>query len=457
MNQDISIEKCGSLRKAFLGSRENILRMNSVTKSGIDGAALAYQGQVNTPNVFSYELKTGEITAQNASGRCWLFAAANLMRLEVMRKCELDDFEISQAYLFFWDKFERANFFLNSILDTLDEPQDSRLLAWLLGTSFSDGGQWDMVMALVEKHGVVPKTVMPESFHSGASQRINKFLTLKAREYARDLREARKAGLSREALFAKKDAMLETIYRMLCIAFGVPPERFDFECRGREGKEEGEAGGQSVNRGRFTRDLNITPLEFYHNYVGRKFENYVSLINSPTADKAFYDTFTVAYLGNVAGGRPVHYLNLPVENLKRAALAQLTSGEAVWFGTDVHQMLDVEHGLMGMDTYDFENLFGTPFPLDKASRLDYGESLMTHAMVFTGVNVVDGKPNRWKVENSWGDKRGEKGWFRMSDDWFSEYVYQVVVDKKYLTGEELKALEKKPVVLKPWDPMGSLA
>jgi bleomycin hydrolase len=379
------------------------------------------------------------------------------MRLEVMKKCGLDDFELSQSYLFFWDKFERANFFLNSILDTLDEPRDSRLLAWIMSGAFSDGGQWDMVMALVEKYGMVPKTVMPESFHSGASQRVNKFLTLKAREYAKELREAYQAGLSREALTAKKDAMLETFYRMLCIAFGVPPECFDFECRGREGKDEEGKDDKSVKRGKFTRDLNITPLEFYHKYVGRKFEDYVSLINSPTADKPFYDTFTVAYLGNVAGGTRVHYLNLPVENLKRAALAQLTAGEAVWFGTDVSQMLDVDHGLLGMDTYDFENLFGTSFPMDKAARLDYGESLMTHAMVFTGVNVVDGKPNRWKVENSWGDKRGEKGWFRMSDEWFSEYVYQVVVEKKYLTGDERKALEKKPTVLKPWDPMGSLA
>jgi bleomycin hydrolase len=298
---------------------------------------------------------------------------------------------------------------------------------------------------------------MPESFHSSASQRLNKFLTLKARECARELREAHKAGKSRGELEAKKDAMLGVFYSMLCISFGVPPERFDFEVRGREGKDAADKADKSVNRGKFTRELNISPKEFYDKYVGKSLGDYVSLINSPTADKPFFDTFTVAYLGNVAEGRKIHYLNLPVENLKRAALAQLESGEAVWFGSDVGQMMDADRGILSMDNYDVEALFNTSFPLDKGARLDYGESVMTHAMMFAGVNTIDGKPNRWKVENSWGDKRCDKGWFRMSDEWFSEYVYQVVVNKKFLTPEELDALKKEPKVLYPWDPMGSLA
>jgi bleomycin hydrolase len=456
MSRDISLEKSALYRKNFLANKEYLLRMNSVTRSGIEGTAPVYTGPVNTPEAFSYELKAGEITAQAQSGRCWLFAATNVMRLELMKKCGLENFELSQAYLFFWSKFERANYFLDAILNTLEEERDSRLLAWLLQAPFSDGGQWDMVMALVEKYGLVPKTVMPESFHSGASRQLNKYLTVKAREFARELREAFGAGESRESLEARKDKMLETFFRMLCIAFGPPPERFDFECRGREEGGEKTASGSMVNQGKFTRDLGITPQEFYRRYVGDKFNDYVSLINSPTEDKPFFDTFTVAYLGNVAG-KGVHYLNLPIENLKRAALAQLSSGEAVWFGCDVGQMHNTEHGLMSLDSIDVETLFDTPFPLDKAARLDYGESRMNHAMVFTGVNVVDGVPNRWKVENSWGDARGEKGRFRMSDKWFDEYVYQVVVNKSFLNPQELAALEKKPRILKPWDPMGSLA
>jgi bleomycin hydrolase len=443
LRQEISIGRTRALRERFMADGEGLLRMNGATKSGIDGVCLSYSAPVNTPNVFSDEIKTGEITAQNSSGRCWLFAATNVMRLEVMKKCELETFELSQAYLFFWDKLEKANFFLESILDTLGEAQGSRLLSWLLASPFGDGGQWDMMVALVEKYGVVPKAAMPESFSSGNSGRMNKFLTLKAREFAKELRDAHGAGASRERLEARKGEMLDTFYRMLCICLGAPPERFDFECRNKDGK--------------FTRAANVTPLEFYDGFVGKKLDEYVSLINSPTADKPFYSTFTVEYLGNVVGGRPIRYLNLPSESLKRAAAAQLGDGEAVWFGCDVGQMLDRERGLMDMDAYDAEGLFGAKFGLDKAARLDYGESLMTHAMVLTGMNVAGGAPNRWKVENSWGDKSGEKGWFRMSDAWFDEYVYQVVVNIKYLTGAERDALKKPPIALRPWDPMGSLA
>jgi bleomycin hydrolase len=277
---------------------------------------------------------------------------------------------------------------------------------------------------------------------------MNKFLTLKAREFARELRNAHQYGASIDSLRARKEEMLATMFNMLCICLGTPPERFDFEVRGKEKNDKS---------GLYTRDLNITPKAFYDKYVDKKLDDYVSLINAPTLDKPFYATYTVAYLGNVIGGAPVRYLNLPVENLKRAALAQLESGEAVWFGSDVGQMLDMEHGLLSLEAFDVGNLFSTPFPLDKASRLEYSESLMNHAMVFQGVNVIDGKPNRWKVENSWGDERGEKGWFRMSDDWFNEYVYQIVVNKSFLTNEERACLDKTPVTLKPWDPMGSLA
>jgi bleomycin hydrolase len=467
MYQPIDLETVKKLRGDFLINDEYNVMMNSVAKMGIDAAGLRYEAAAEIPNVFSHELKTGEITAQNQSGRCWLFAAANVLRREVIKNCELENFELSQAYLFFWDKFEKANFFLESIIDTLGEEQDSRLLKWLLQGPFADGGQWDMAVALVEKYGVVPKTVMPESFHSSNSGKMNKYLTLKVREFAKELRDAHKAGAGGEALRRKKNAMLETIFRMLCICLGTPPQRFDFEVRGssKDDKEgpDGTAAASTGEKdklfkgGKFTRSLGITPLEFYKTYVGKPLGDYVSLINAPTADKPYYQTYTVAYLGNVADGRSVLYLNLPADNLKRAAAAQIESGESVWFGSDVGQMMDSEQGILSMGAYDVENLFKTAFPLDKASRLDYSESLMTHAMVFQGVNLIDGKPNRWKVENSWGDKRCDKGWFRMSDEWFGEYVYQVVVDKKFLTAEEKAAVEKKPVVLKPWDPMGSLA
>jgi bleomycin hydrolase len=462
MFQAIASETVKKIRGDFLADGENRVRVNSVTKAGIDAAGQRYEAASETPNSFSHELKSGEITSQNQSGRCWLFAAANVLRREVIRTCDLENFELSQAWLFFWSKFEKANYFLESILDTLDEEQDSRVLKWLLQAPFSDGGQWDMAVALVEKYGVVPKNVMPESFHSGTSMKMNKYLTTKAREFSKELRDAHRAGLGREGLLQKKEAMLATFFRILCICLGTPPERFDFEVRGsskdkKDGAKDGAEADKSFVGGKFTRNLNITPLEFYKTYVGKPLGDYISLINAPTADKPYYQTYTVAYLGNVAGGREVFYLNLPIESLKRAAVAQIESGEPVWFGCDVGQMADGEQGILSLGTYDVANLFRTSFPMSKGERLDYSESRMNHAMVFQGVNLVEGKPNRWKVENSWGDKRCDNGWFRMSDDWFGEFVYQVVVDKKYLNADELAALEKKPVVLSPWDPMGSLA
>jgi bleomycin hydrolase len=452
---EITLKQSAALREAFLKDPGKKLRMNATTKSGIDAVSRSFAAPVDTPNVFSTQIRDGDVTDQMSSGRCWLFASCNVMRLEVMKACDLKTFELSQSYLFFWDKFEKANFFLESIIDTVNEPLDGRLLDWLLDAPFNDGGQWDMVVALVEKYGVVPKAVYPESWHSSHSAVMDRWLTLKGRECAKTLRDAAKAGEGRDKLEARKQDMLAVFYNMLCICLGVPPLTFDFEVRGKE--HDDDKSKSAFVGGKFTRDLGITPLDFYHKYVGKKLDEYVSLINSPTADKPFFRTYTVSYLGNVVGGRPVLYLNLPVENLKRMALAQLKDGEVVWFGSDVGQWSEREHGLLDPAVSDVAGLFETSFPLDKAARLDYNESQMTHAMVLTGVNEIDGVPNRWKVENSCGDDSGEKGAYSMSDALFNEYVYQIVVNKKYLTREEQAALEKKPVVLKPWDPMGSLA
>jgi len=441
--QPVCLEKLNQMREDFLNSPEKQVRANAVTAAGIAAVAPNYRAVSNTPSTYSVELKTGAVTNQRSSGRCWLFAAMNVLRFDVMHKLNLDTFELSQNYVFFYDKLEKANYFLENILSTLDEPLDGRLMAHLLSAPFQDGGQWDMAVSVIEKYGVVPHYVMPDTFHATSSGVMCKFLTLKAREFAKTLRDAHAAGKSMDELRAMKEEMFKTFYDMLCISLGVPPTTFDFEVRDKDDN--------------FIRDLNLTPKAFYDKYVGKVLSDYISVINAPTADKPYYRTYTVDRLGNVAGGRDVFYLNLPAEALKRMTLAQLKDGEPVWFGSDVGQMLFRDSGLMAMDTFDYGNLLCTRFPLDKAARLDYGESMMTHAMVIMGANEIQGKVNRWKVENSWGDQSGEKGWYRMSDEWFSEYTYQVVVRKSYLTDEEQAALDTAPIVLKPWDPMGSLA
>ena len=424
----------------FHADAANAVRQNAVVKSGLQAAAERQQEQIDNPMLFSIELETGKITNQKASGRCWLFAALNTMRFEIMQKLNLETFELSQNYQMFWDKLEKANYFLDSIVKTAGEDVDSRLVKHLLEAPVQDGGQWDMYCAIAQKYGVVPKYVMPETFHSSNTRVMCKFLTLKLREDALKLRAAVAEGRDTDLM---KREMLEEIYRILVICLGEPPKSFTFEYRDKDKQ--------------FHRDADITPVDFFNKYVGLNLDDYVSIINAPTADKPYGKTFTVDYLGNVVGGRQVKYLNLPSEELKRLAIAQLQDGRPVWFGCDVGQMSTRESGLMGMGAYDYEALLGMKFGLNKAQRLDYSESMMTHAMVFLGVNLVDGKPNRWKVENSWGDESGQEGYYIMTDEWFDEYNYQVVVNRKYLTDEQKALFEQAPIVLKPWDPMGSLA
>ncbi|MEG0766486.1 MAG: C1 family peptidase, partial [Clostridia bacterium] len=271
----------------------------------------------------------------------------------------------------------------------------------------------------------------------------NTLLTAKLREDAAQLRMRHQAGEAAQSMATLKVMMLSEIYNMLCICLGEPPARFDFEYRDKDKA--------------FHRDADLTPLRFCEKYVGHVMDDYISVINAPTADKPYHRTFTVQYLGNVKGGRTIKYLNLPAEEQKALAIAQLQADEPVWFGCDVGKMLERDNGLMGMHTYDYEALLGVRFGMDKAQRLDYHDSLMTHAMVLLGVNLVDGKPTRWKVENSWSDKRGQEGYYLMTDAWFSQYNYQIVVHKKFLSDAQRKAWEQEPIVLAPWDPMGSLA
>ncbi len=367
----------------------------------------------------------------------------NTFRYLIAQNIKLKDFELSQNYPLFWDKFEKSNYFLEHIIETRHEATDSRIVMWLMKDPVQDGGQWDMFAGLVEKYGLVPKETMPETYHSSHTQRMNRLLTLKLRESARRLREKAQKGVDEASLRREKEHVLEKIYDMLVSFLGRPPEVFDFEYRDDDKT--------------YHEDCGLTPVAFYRLHVPVKTEDYISIIHAPTEDKPFMKTYTVQYLGSVLEGRPVKYLNVDVDVLKKLALAQLKDGEPVWFGCDVGQWSDRESGIMDTDLFLYEEALGTPFDLDKAGRLDYGESMLTHAMVFTGVHCVNDKPVRWKVENSWSEKSGNKGFFVMTDDWFNEYNYQVVIHKKYLSPELKKAAKLEPVILKPWDPMGSLA
>ena len=445
MEKAIRVEDLQRFEADFDKERANALAMNAVTKNGICDAAENVKAAPNNLHAYSVMVEAGDVCNQKKSGRCWMFASLNVMRLKVMDKLNLKNMELSQNYPLFYDKLEKSNYFLENILDTLDEPLSGRVVAYLLQDPIGDGGQWDMFRSLVAKYGVVPKDIYPDTAVSVDTMQLRKYLTTKLRGYACELREAAAAGESMEQLRARKDAMMETVYRMLCISLGKPPVRFTWETRDKDGK--------------FVRVSDITPQEFYEQYVGYELDNLVTAINAPTQDKPYGKTYTVQYLGSVREGKyPVKYLNLPMDDLRAIAIAMLKDGMPVWFGSDVGQFSNRKAGILSLDAYDLGGLFDTEFPMNKAQRLDYGESLMTHAMVLTGVDLDEnGKPIRWKVENSWGDESGDKGYFVMSDEWFGEFAYQILLDRSYFTAEQNAQFDADPIVLAPWDPMGSLA
>lgn len=419
--------------------------MNAVCTTPANKVATNRAKTALLDNSFSVHLVENPATAQKGSGRCWMFAALNTFRTKAQQSMNLPEgFELSQNYTMFWDKLEKANYFLENILATLDEPIGSRLLNYLLGSPIQDGGQWDMFVNLIQKYGVVPKTVMPETESSSSTGQMNDQITGKLREHACQLRKLAAGGASPEELAETKHRQMSEIYRMLCIHLGEPPAQFKWQWRDKDKV--------------FHRAGTLTPKEFYGQHIGYNLDDMVCLIHDPRPGHDFNRTYTVKFLGNVCGGKPVEYLNTDLDTIKRAAIKQIQAGESVWFGCDVGKFLERDLGVMDTELYDYHLVYGTSNRMTKAERLQYCHSAMSHAMVFTGVDLDDeGKSTKWRVENSWSDKFGDKGFFQMNDAWFDEFNYEIVVHKAHVPPDVLKALDAKPVELEPWDPMGSLA
>ena len=417
---------------------------NAISHNGLLASLEKRSAAVENTPIFSLDLTKDKVSDQKASGRCWMFAALNTFRHKMIAGFQLEDFELSQAYTFFWDKYEKSNWFLEQVLATADQELTSRKVKFLLDTPQQDGGQWDMVVSLFEKYGVVPKSVYPESISSSNSRELNQILNKLLRQDAQILRELVAEGANSAELQAKKEELLQEVFNFLAMNLGLPPRQFDFSYRDKDNNFHSESG--------------LTPQVFFKKYVDLKLDDYVSIINAPTADKPYGKSYTVEMLGNVVGSKPVRYLNVEMDRLKELAIAQMQAGETVWFGSDVGQSSNRKAGIMADGMYDFTSSMDIQLTQDKAGRLDYSESLMTHAMVLTGVDLDENeKAKKWKVENSWGEKVGNKGYFVASDSWMDEYTYQIVVRKEFLTEAELAAYEAEPIVLAPWDPMGALA
>lgn len=440
----LSIDKINEYEKEFLEDKRNIVAMNAATYNGVQKVARDVNALKDEPFAFNVDIKNGDVTNQNKSGRCWMFASMNVLRNIVIKKFNLENFELSQSYTLFWDKLERCNYYMEAVIEKANEPLEDRVMDYLMTDLLSDGGQWDMFVNIVKKYGLVPKYAYPESQTSSATVQLNKYLCKIMRKYTTELREkVQNEGVDKAREL--KEEVLKDVYNVLTSTLGEIPEKFDVVLHDKDGK--------------LIEDKGMDAHSFFDKYIGADIDDYVSLINSPTEDKPFNKTYTIKYLGNIVEGRIVKHLNLPIEELKKAAVKQLKDGYPVWFGCDVGRssIVEDERAILDTKAVDYETLFNVDLKLSKEDALDYGYSMMTHAMTFTGVQMDGNEALRFKVENSWGEKFGYKGHFVMTSDWFDQYVYQVVVNKKYLTEKSRKDYEKEPKELSPWDPMGSLA
>ena len=441
MGKTITRKQVAELRKGFDAESSNKVAQNAVTNVKLPDLTLNRDLVQDIDDSFSTKLDDWKVTAQMRSGRCWLFATLNLLRVGAMKKMNLKNFEFSQAHIHFWDKFERANHLLEAVIETSDRPVDDRTIHFLLSDPIGDGGQWNMAMNLIRKHGLVPKSAYPESNSSSATRWMNAELKNILRSSACEIRAIVDGGGSIDEARAHKEKRIADIWNMLCIHLGTPPKTFNWQWRDKDNE--------------FHRNGRMTPQQFAAEFVDIDWEDYVCIVNDPRNE--YYQTYTVDFLQNVAGGPPVVYLNVPSKEMKGVTQKLLEDGMPVWMGCDVGKGMDRKRGLWDAELFDVGGLYGVEYGMDKADRLRHNQTMMTHAMLFTGVDVVNGRPRRWRVENSWGQDTGQKGYYTMNDSWYDQYMFEIAAPTSYLNEKMQVGLETEPVVLPAWDPMGSLA
>ena len=409
----------------------NALALNSVSELATNADNLA---MIDTN--FSHRVRTKGITDQHQSGRCWLFTGLNVLRAKMIDDLDLAELTFSHNYLFFYDQLEKSNLFLQGVIDTKHLPMDDRQVEWLFKNPLSDGGQFTGVSNLVMKYGVVPAEVMPENYQSNNTAQVGNLIKLKLREYGLVLR----AQKDRRAPVALKTEMLKEIYSMLVRAYGVPPTEFEWTLRNKEGE--------------VISTKNYTPQSFYKEYFGDidLENNYVMVMNDPSRE--YYKVYEIEYDRHVYDGDNWVYLNLPIDEVKALAIASIKDNTAMYFSCDVGKYLLSKKGTLDIANFDYESLMGVEFPMNKEERIRTFASGSSHAMTLIAVDLdEEGKAKKWMVENSWGPSAGWKGNLIMTDEWFEEYMFRVVVDKKYIPAETLKLLEQKPIMLPSWDPM----
>ena len=438
----LSPQELATLRLSFRMDGHTRAMYNAITSLDISQLALNRDLLRKHNDLFSNKIKTGTVTNQLLSGRCWLFAGLNVLRPDIVRKHKLEKFELSQSYLSFWDKMEKANCFLEDSIELADRDTLDRDVQVVLSRAGMDDGWWEFVSALIEKHGVVPQEIMPETHSSSNTAQMNGVLRGKLKVEAVRLRKLKQEGKSLAELRAEKAQILAAVYRILVINMGQPPAEFSWRFEDKDSK--------------LSPMKTYTPQSFWREWFGQiSFGDYVQLANVPGQE--YEKLYRITRCRNIQGAPDVQYLNVKIDALKTAALKSVLDKQPVWFAADVGRDQDGPHGIMAMGMHDYASIFGDTGKLTKAQRWSYYEGGPTHAMVLMGVDLQGNKPVKWLVENSWGKEKGHEGYWSLYDDWFNEHLYMIVVKKAYVPKEILKLYEQKPIVLPRWHPMAQLS
>lgn len=411
---------------------------NALHNNDIDRLAVNADNRNNFDDNFSHKVNTKGITDQESSGRCWLFTGLNVLRAQMMAKNDVDKIELSQNYNFFFDQLEKANLFLQGVIDTSSKTMDDKFVSWLFQHPLSDGGQYTGLSDNIMKYGVVPKEVMGETKSSSSTSKMNRILSLKLREDGLELRRMAEKGANRTQLQSRKEEMLGTVYRILALTLGEPPTQFTWTHK--------DSKGNIVSKKEYT------PLSFYNEFLGNDLKSdYVMLMNDPSRD--YYKLYQIDYDRHTYDGENWTYVNLPIEEIKEMAIKSIKDSTMMYFSCDVGKFIDRERGLLDIDNFDYESLFGTSFGMNKADRIRTFASASSHAMTLMAVDIDEnGKPVKWMVENSWGPGPND-GHLIMTDQWFDEYMFRLVVEKKYVNDNISEILKQKPITLPAWDPM----
>lgn len=436
----ITPEMLTKIKAGYQNTPENKALRNAIIANDINKLAANADNSTAFDDHFSNKVNSKAITDQKSSGRCWMFTGMNVMRSKAIAKHNLPaDFQFSQAYTFFWDQLEKSNLFLQAVLDHRAKSMEDKYVEWLFKNPIGDGGQFTGVADLVTKYGIVPKDVMPETYSSNSTSRMSNILSLKLREYGLELRKmANNKSTTEQQLQDRKTEMLQTIYRILVMTIGEPPTEFTWTQR--------DASGKAVSTDTYT------PQSFFKKYVDEDFSKYFMIMNDPTRE--YYKVYEIEYDRHVYDGENWVYLNLPMEDIAPLAIASIKDSTMMYFSCDVGKFLDRDKGWLDVNNYDYASLFGTTFNMTKKERVATFASGSSHAMTLCAVDLdANGKPLKWMVENSWGSSYGHNGFLIMTNEWFNEYMFRVVIEEKYMPSKFLILLKQKPIMLPPWDPM----